>query len=312
MATVWAWRAGTGDLSKNTGDWSKNNPDQTGWSHQVKFSDLKDLLQKLNALQPSIKGQITKLGIVAHGDEAGVVEIGPKLTVDTAASIAADLQQLDGFLASYARLIFVSCIAGEGKRGNSFLNLLSGRFFLHRHVIGFDVFGLYNALGLSSPGEVGAADLFKNPIAAGPKGKGPFLTEYSWYAKWSLDGRVIKKSANDEGVLTHTSQTVSGIKAVEAMVAAHLTSVVSVAIQSNALRNQISGLSKSVVAGKVKVMSAAELTKLAGTPHHQGVVGVWDKMLTLQKCADPHCPGHASSADFCEVFVNQFPNGPLR
>jgi hypothetical protein len=41
-----------------------------------------------SALQPSIKGQITKLGIVAHGDEAGVVEIGPKLTVDTAASIA--------------------------------------------------------------------------------------------------------------------------------------------------------------------------------------------------------------------------------
>ena len=81
MATVWAWRTGTGD-------WSKNDPDQTGWSHQVKFSDLKDLLQKLNALQPSIKGQITKLGIVAHGDEAGVVEIGPKLTADTAASIA--------------------------------------------------------------------------------------------------------------------------------------------------------------------------------------------------------------------------------
>jgi len=112
--------------------------------------------------------------------------------------------------------------------------------------------------------------------------------------------------------LTHTSQTVSGIKAVEAMIAAHLTSVVSVGIQNNALRSRIAGLSNSLVAGKVRVMSAAELTKLAGTPHHQGVVGVWDKPLTLQKCADPHCPGHASAADFCEAFVNQFPNGPLR
>jgi hypothetical protein len=37
MATVWAWRT-------DTGDWSKNNPDQTGWSHQLQFSDLKDLL----------------------------------------------------------------------------------------------------------------------------------------------------------------------------------------------------------------------------------------------------------------------------
>ena len=74
MATVWAWHTGTGD-------WSKNDPDQTGWSHQVEFSDLKDLLQKLNALRPSIKGQITKLGIVAHGDEGGVVEIGPFLSI---------------------------------------------------------------------------------------------------------------------------------------------------------------------------------------------------------------------------------------
>jgi hypothetical protein len=71
---------------------------------QVEFSDLKDLLQKLNALRPSIKGQITKLGIVAHGDDAGVVEIGPQLTADTAASVATDLQQLDVFLASYAHL----------------------------------------------------------------------------------------------------------------------------------------------------------------------------------------------------------------
>jgi hypothetical protein len=93
------------------------------------------------------------------------------------------------------------------------LNLLSGRFFLHRHVIGFDVFGLYAPVAGSAPGEVNAADKNKFSIAAGPKGKDPRLTEYSWYAKWSLDGRIIKKSANDQGVLTHTSQTVSGIRA---------------------------------------------------------------------------------------------------
>ena len=305
MATVWAWHTGTGD-------WSQNDPNRSGWSHQVEFSDLKDLIPKLNALRPSIKGQITKLGIVAHGDEGGVVEIGPKLTADTAASVATYLQQLDGFLTSYGRLIFFSCIAGSGQRGASFLNLLSGRFFPHVHVIGFDVFGLYAPLAGSGPGDVNAADPNKNSIAAGPKGKDPRLTEYSWYAKWSLDGRIIKKSVKDQGVLTYSSQVVSGIKAVEAMIAAHLTSVVSVGIQNDGLRNRIAGLSKSVVAGKVKVMSAAELTKLAGTPHHQGVVDVWNKQLTLNRCADPHCPGHASAGDFCETFVNQFPNGPLR
>lgn len=267
---------------------------------------------EVNALRPSIKGQITKLGIVAHGDDGGLVKIGPDLTADTAASMAADLQQLDGFLASYARVIFVSCIAGAGQRGSAFLNLLSGRFFPHQHIIGFDVFGLFAPELANAPGAVNAADLKKKPTAAGPKGKDPRLTEYSWYSKWSLDGRIIKKSLKDQGVWTYSSQVVSGIKAVEAMIAAHLTSIVSVGIQNEALRSRISGLSKSLVAGKVKVMSAAELTKLAGTPHHQGVVGVWDKELTLNKCADPRCPGHASAADFCEAFVNQFPNGPLR
>ncbi|HET6150151.1 MAG TPA: DUF4347 domain-containing protein [Polyangia bacterium] len=291
-----------------------NAPEKTGWSHQVEFSDLQDLLQKLNALRPSIKGQITKLGIVAHGDEGGVVEIGPKLTVNTAAGSAIDLQQLDSFLVSYARVIFFSCIAGDGERGTTFLNLLSGRFFLHRHIIGFDVFALYATVGANAPGAMDAADKNKFAMPAGPRGRDPRLTEYSWYAKWSLDGRVIKKSANDQGALTHTSHTVSGIKAVETMIKANLptATIVSVAIQNDALRSRIAGLSNPLVAGKVKIMSAAELTKLAGTPHHQGVVGVWDKPLTLQKCADPRCPGHASAADFCEAFVNQFPNGPLR
>jgi hypothetical protein len=194
------------------------------------------------------------------------------------------------------------------------LNLLSGRLLLHRHVIGFDVFGLYAPHGANAPGAVNAADQNKKNMAAGPgpRGNDPRLTEYSYYAKWSLDGRIIKKSVKDQGALTYSSQVVSGIKAVEAMIAAHLTSVASVAIQNDALRSRIAGLSKSLVAGKVKVMSAAELTKLAGTPHHQGVVGVWDKQLTLNKCAAPHCPGHASSGDLCEAFMNQFPNGPLR
>jgi len=307
MATVWAWRTGTGSGSKN-------DPEKTGWSHQVEFSDRQDLLQKLNTLRPSIKGQITKLGIFAHGDTAGVAEIGPTLTAKTAASLATDLQQLDGFLASYARVIFFSCIAGSGEPGTAFLNLLSGRFFHHRHIIGFDVFGLYAVVGDNAPGAVNAANQDKFSMAAGPRGKDPRLTEYSWYAKWSLDGRIIRKSVNDQGALTHSSRMVSGIKAVETMIAANLptATIEYVAIQNDALRSRIAGLSNPLVAGKVKVMPAAELTKLAGTPHHQGVVGVWDKPLTLQKCADPRCPGHASAADFCERFVNQFPNGPLR
>jgi len=145
MATVWAWRTGTGI-------WSMNDPDKTGWSHQVEFSDLQDLLQKLNALRPSVKGQITKLGVFAHGDEGGVVEIGPKLTADSAVILGTDLRQLNEFLGAYARVVFFSCIAGAGEPGTAFLNLLPGKYFPHRHIIGFEVFGLY-AKGTNAPGD---------------------------------------------------------------------------------------------------------------------------------------------------------------
>jgi hypothetical protein len=47
-----------------------------------------------------------------------------------------------------------SCIAGDGERGTSFLNLLSGRLFLHRHVIGFDVFGLYAPVTASAKADL--------------------------------------------------------------------------------------------------------------------------------------------------------------
>lgn len=306
MATVWAWRRGAGI-------WSGNDPVQTGWSHQIEFSDLKDLLVKLNGIRPSIKGSVTKLGIAAHGDAPGVVEIGPVLSAGTAGSSGDDLRQLNDFLAAYARLIFFSCIAGASEKGTAFLNLLSGHFFPHRHVIGFEVFGLFGR-GVSAPGAVNAADSNGFATAAGPIGKNPRLSEYSWYAKWSLDGRIIRRSANDQGALVHSERFVVGVKAVEAMLAngRSIDSINYIAIEGEALRSRVAGLMNPRVLRKVKVVPTSELTKLAGTSHHQGIVGVWDKEVVLRKCADPNCPGHAQTTDFCEAFANQFPNGPLK
>lgn len=75
MATVWAYRI-------DTFDW-KNDATKTGWSHAFKFTGLSDLITQLRNARPSISGQITKLGIVAHGNQAGLVQLDRDLTVES-------------------------------------------------------------------------------------------------------------------------------------------------------------------------------------------------------------------------------------
>src|SRR6185295_5265706 len=101
MATIWAWR-------HDAGNWAANNPERTGWSHQIVFSGLADLIERMETIKPSVKGQVTKLGIAAHGNEPAVVQIDPVLTTATAMSLGKGLRLLNEFLAPYARLIFFS------------------------------------------------------------------------------------------------------------------------------------------------------------------------------------------------------------
>ena len=93
---------------------------------------------------------------------------------------------------------------------------------------------------------------------------------------------------------------------VEALIAANRTSIEYVGIESEAMRGRVSGLMNPFVRSKVKVMPRAELTKLAGTDRHQGIVGAADKPIFLRKCADPNCPGHAQASDFCEASRASF------
>jgi len=131
MATVWAFR-------EDAFEW-KDNAAQTGWSHVFKFHGLSDLVIQLR--RASLMGQVTKLGIVAHGDTNGFAKLDRGLTFESAPTFKAEFLQLHGFLIAYARVIFFSCIAGGGAPGTKLLNFLSGHCLPHRHVIGFEVFG---------------------------------------------------------------------------------------------------------------------------------------------------------------------------
>jgi hypothetical protein len=259
----------------------------------------------------------TKLAVVAHGDRPGVVQFERELTAASARSFEPELLQLNALLASYARLIFFSCIAGADDAGSQLLNLLSARFFPRRHVIGFEVFGGIAPAGAANYlGDVNAV-LYAPPsppsyAPAGPGTKSARLSEYSWFAKWSLDGRIIRRSLKDQSTPEKRQEKAMGVAAAESTIRAHALQVTSIVIASDSVRAKVPALGHPLVRGKVKVANRRELDAMAGSGRHQGIVVVWTAYLYPYRCAAPQCPGHSSQWHFCEPFVAALPNGPLK
>ena len=234
MATVWAAR-------EDAFEW-KNEPKGTGWSHSFKFSSLSDLVQQMRRL-PLLIGKVTKLAIVAHGDKKGEVQLDRPLNPESAKTFRQDFAQLDPFLTTYARLIFYSCIAGADEGGSKLLNIISGDFLKRRHIIGFEVFGgigpggmhllAGNISAVDRPGQAGSE------LAAGPGSNSTILSEYSWYAKWSLDGRIIRLPRNQQGKPGYVDRIVYGITAADDAIRKHSAFVKYVYLESDAVRAKV-------------------------------------------------------------------------
>lgn len=308
MATVWAARV---DAFKWT-----NDSTTSGWSHSFKFGSLSDLAQQMIRARPALPGQVTKLAIVAHGDKQGEVKLDRPLNPESATSFRQDFEQLDAFLGPYARLIFFSCIAGQDERGSQLLNIISGKFLPRRHIIGFEVFGgvgpggapmlAGNISAVDRPGDAGSE------IAAGPGSSSTILTEYSWYSKWSLDGKIIRLPRNEQGAPGYVERTVYGINTVNDALQKHLAFIRYVYFENDNVRAKVPRADLDLVRGKVAKKTHAELTALAGTNKHEGVVAAWNDMVLRYRCADPQCPGHHNPWEFCRAFAARFPNGPLK
>ncbi len=307
MATVWAAR-------EDAFEW-KNDP-TTGWSHLFTFGSLSDLSQQMIRARPALPGQVTKLAIVAHGDLQGQVKLDRLLTPESATSFRQDFLQLDAFLGPYARLIFFSCIAGEDERGSQLLNIISGKFLPRRHIIGFEVSGGVGPGGaLKLAGNINAVDRggeAGGTLVAGPGSNSTILTEYSWYSKWSLNGRIIRLPRNQQARLGYVDRVVFGIKAVNDALRKHIAYIKYVYFENDTVRAKVPQAEVDLVLGKVAKKTHAELTALAGTNKHEGVVMVWSDMVFRHRCADPQCPGHHNPWEFCQAFAAQFHNGPLK
>jgi hypothetical protein len=300
-------------MGEDTGEWVKGS-----WEQLILFSSLGDLVGQLRKAQIP---KLEKLGIVAHGDANGVVQLERDLTAESASSFNSEFSALSGFMEGNGRLIFFSCVAGGREPGTKLLNILSGSFLRDRYVIGFEVVGYIAPGGLhNSPGGV-LADLSPlqskpNLVQADQTGD-KHLTEHSWYSKWSFNGQIIRLPFFEQDASTMFGRMSYGVKSAREAIRNHLSQIDYVAIEkdkaaSPPLRGVVDAFGPwAHVKNKLKFMSRHELDHLARTRQHEGAVVIWTQNIRLLKCANPACPGHSEPWHFCTEFLKRFKNGPL-
>lgn len=176
LAGVWAHRVGA---------WTSSGP---GYQHVFPIRGLDDLLHRLK-LSPGLRGQVDRLGIVAHGDRDGVVRLEPTIlnAFTVSRRLTEHFEKLRIYLTPRAFMSFESCIAGAGADGSALLTAVS-RQLPGRTIVGYEVFGLIGREGL--PNTPGRVQERTNALVDG--GRRAFLTPSSIFAKWARDGNVIR------------------------------------------------------------------------------------------------------------------------
>jgi hypothetical protein len=138
-----------------------------------------------------LKGAVTHLAVVAHGDSPGLVELDHGLTAGSISAFAADLTLLATFLTKDAWLTFYSCIAGKDEPGSRLLTELS-RKLPGRTIVGYELFGLIGPMGaLNTPGTMTAVETPIAQLAMNPKAQHGNLNPWCAFAKRARDGKIV-------------------------------------------------------------------------------------------------------------------------
>jgi hypothetical protein len=335
MMNVWAYRVGT--FSARGGEWDLS----------LRFDSLQNLLDQL-ANAHVAKGQVRKLAIVAHGDVGGHVQLHDgDLTAGTAARYAAALLALRDYLWVNARLIFYSCVAGRGQDGSALLNALSGKHLPGRHVIGFERFGVLSGMG-QLPGEMRCAtaslqfsgadripfcdpSATARPVTDATRKAEQILSEYSIYAKWSYQGKVIKIPYDEVNRRIEMAPRVAiGAQAVErALKDPHERAAIAyIAMKTRKPSREVERLYLLVQKApynfkwgapgwRLRELVPIELKKIPRSPDspllpRADVVAFYkQQVIHKYRCAWEGCPGHSDFRHYCRSFVERIPNGPL-
>lgn len=174
-----------------------------GWHSVYPFDTLRELVDVLRANNYEQR-KISKLGICAHGDIGGLVQISSatNLTADNVdyMGILIYLNQLRDFLTADAMVVFVSCAAGQGSEGSRLLLRLS-RLWRNRTIIGFTTFGVISTAfnSANAPGNVADTQegswLYANNALDDALLEGrrlPRMEENQPTAKWARNNVIIR------------------------------------------------------------------------------------------------------------------------
>lgn len=185
MATVWAAAIGA---------WSSD--DTTGWSHTVHFADkrLSTLMDQMN--DRNLRGRVSRLAIVAHGDVGGRVELDPILTPGSLTRFRGDFQRLRYYLNRNAMVSFASCIAGSGDRGTRLLTGVS-RLLPGRTIVASVVWGCFsNAFGSrSAPGNLQVSRVPDCRQADSAR-----MSPWVAHSKWAFGGEIVRWPQSEQGL----------------------------------------------------------------------------------------------------------------
>lgn len=184
MATVWAPLN-----APRIGQW-QDHAYGSGWSDTIHFDNLRGLVSEMN--RRNLAYSVSRLGIVAHGDRPGVVQLDRTLRSTTVRDFREELQLLRSYLTPNGQFAFYSCIAGQGPEGDELLCAIS-RHLPGRTVIGFTTFGLTSASEMLSgmapmrPGNVRPS----SGLGQAYEGHGT-MDPYDVFAKWAMNGQIIR------------------------------------------------------------------------------------------------------------------------
>jgi len=167
-----------------------------GYAHCYNIWEFKYLLEKMD--EDRLYGKVDKIGILAHGDKPGRIQFenGRRvLTVESLQQFTGELKKLRFFLTPNGKLIFWSCIAAAGDKGEKLLAVIS-RILHGRSIIGFTVVagaGVLSGLaGAPSPAGY-LKDLANIPSRDLEfQKKAPRLTIWSPTAVWAQDNSIIR------------------------------------------------------------------------------------------------------------------------
>lgn len=190
-AAIWVFRSDRFAFSRTAAN---------GWETSYGFETLQQLAETLTT-HGHAQRKINRLGICAHGNRGGIVEIARSTTLTAAnvshPAIAPLLRALEQFLTRDARVIFFSCAAGQGPEGTQLLSNLS-RLWPGRTVVGFTTFG-YIDTSLNAPNAPGnvadTGDMNDGRIGAQVVRSGQRrerMDENAPTAKWVRSGSIIR------------------------------------------------------------------------------------------------------------------------